>query len=122
MRPSEAQPTPQPRRDAVGSSRSRARLERDLVARAMSRCVRPPRGSSLPLALAAASSIDDALLETHAETLVGVSDEYGLADLRQSRSSTAASAASRSSAPSAKRARARLVDALFYHHNNPGSG
>ena len=58
----------------------------------------------------------------HAETLVGVGDEYDLADLRQSRSSTAASAASRSSAPSAKRARARLVDALFYHHNNPGSG
>ena len=46
----------------------------------------------------------------HAETLVGVGDEYDLADLRQSRSSTAASAASRSSAPSAARARARLVD------------
>ena len=62
----------------------------------------------------------------HAETLVGVGDEYGLADLRQSRSSTAASAASRSSAPSAARARARLyarlVDALFYYHHNPGSG
>ena len=46
----------------------------------------------------------------HAETLVGVGDEYGLADLRQSRSSTAGSAASRSIAPSAARARERLVD------------